>query len=555
MRSETGSGRRGQRTPEDASGETDTDAKKAPSAGTGGDERADGGLSQGGRWPALAVCLVGGFMTVLDISIVNVALPDIRSSLGASAGDLQWVLSGYALAFGLVLVPAGRLGDAHGRRMMFMIGLAMFTLTSALAGVATGPLWLIVARFAQGLASGTLNPQVAGLIQQLYRGAQRGRAFGLLGAVIGISTAIGPLLGGVLILAGGAADGWRWVFYVNVPIGLLALPAAWKLLPSARERDEAEEAEDGSEKRRSGNRNDAQDPPRSLDPVGIGLLGCAVIVLLVPLVEAQQWSGWAKWLLIPAALALLAGFVLWERRQSDPAVSLSLFSRRSFSLGTALALCYFGGFTALFFIFTLYLQNGLGRSALIAGLAITPFAAGSAVAAAVGGRLVERSGRTLVACGIAGVAVGLCGALIAVHAVSGPGVAWATAAPLLLAGVGSGLVIAPNQTITLSEVPVSEASTAAGVLQTAQRIGSAIGVAAVGAVFFGALPGGGQAAGGSSGGGSSGGSSGAGHGSSGSAQLWAGAFERGLTVIIALVGLSLVIALAYVLSERRTKRV
>jgi MFS family permease len=240
MRSETGS-RPGN--------DTGTDAR---SGGAESGDRAED-LKQGGRWPALAVCLVGGFMTVLDISIVNVALPDIRGSLGASAGDLQWVLSGYALAFGLVLVPAGRLGDAHGRRMMFMIGLAMFTLTSALAGVATGPLWLIIARFAQGLASGTLNPQVAGLIQQLYRGAQRGRAFGLLGAVIGISTAIGPLLGGALILAGGATDGWRWVFYVNVPIGLLALPAAWKLLPPARERDAAQDGKrdgDGARTRR-----------------------------------------------------------------------------------------------------------------------------------------------------------------------------------------------------------------------------------------------------------------------------------------------------------------
>jgi MFS family permease len=324
-------------------------------------EQRGGGRNEGqqerGRWPALAVCLVGGFMTVLDISIVNVALPSISSGLGASPGDLQWVLSGYALAFGLVLVPAGRLGDAHGRRMMFVLGLAIFTVTSALAGLATGPLWLICARFAQGLASGTLNPQVAGLIQQLYRGAARGRAFGLLGAVIGVSTAIGPLLGGALILAGGATDGWRWVFYVNVPIGLLALPAAWKLLPAARERD------------RHGAVGALQhDTRRGLDPLGIGLLGSGVVMLLVPLVEQQQWAGWGKWLMIPAGLALLAGFARWEARQRDPAVNPQLFTRRSFSLGTALALCYFAGFTALFFIFTLYLQNGLGRSALIAGL-------------------------------------------------------------------------------------------------------------------------------------------------------------------------------------------
>jgi EmrB/QacA subfamily drug resistance transporter len=485
------------------------------------------------RWPALAVCLVAGFMTVLDISIVNVALPSIRSGLGASADDLQWVLSGYALAFGLALVPAGRLGDAHGRRLLFMIGLAMFTLTSALAGVATGATWLIVARFAQGVASGTLNPQVAGLIQQLYRGAARGRAFGLLGAAIGVSTAIGPLLGGLLIEGGGTADGWRWVFYVNVPIGLLALPAARRLLPGPDERGEDEDEDE------------MRDAPKGLDPVGITLLGLAVVLLLVPLVEAQQWSGWLKWLLVPAAAVLLGAFVAWERRQRDPAVNLALFSRRSFSLGTTLALAYFAGFTALFFIFTLYLQNGLGSSALIAGIAITPFAVGSAVAAGMSGRLVEKSGRPLVAAGLAAVLVGLGGTLIAAHAVSGPGVAWATAAPLLLAGTGSGLVIAPNQTLTLSEVPVREASTAAGVLQTAQRIGSAIGVAAVGVVFFAALPGG---AGASSGGSASG------HGSAAAARMWSAAFERGVAVILSLVALALVIALADVLADRRDSR-
>ncbi|MBR7829112.1 MFS transporter [Actinospica sp. MGRD01-02] len=479
------------------------------------------------RRPALFVCLVGGFMTLLDVSIVNVALPSIRSGLNASADDLQWVLSGYALAFGLVLVPAGRLGDAHGRRLMFMVGLASFTLTSALAGVATGALWLIAARFAQGLASGTLSPQVAGLIQQLYRGAARGRAFGLLGAAIGISTAVGPLLGGLLIAAGGTADGWRWVFYVNVPIGLIALPAAWRLLPSQSERDEDE----------------VRDAPKGLDAVGIALLGSAVVLLLVPLVEAQQWSGWFKWLLIPVAFLLFAAFTAWERRQQEPAVNLRLFSRRSFSLGTALALAYFAGFTALFFIFTLYLQNGLGRSALIAGLAITPFAVGSAGAAAVGGRLVERAGRPLVAIGLVAVVVGLGGTLIAARAVAGPDVGWATAAPLLLAGIGSGLVIAPNQTITLSEVPVREASTAAGVLQTSQRIGSAIGVAAVGVVFFAALPGGGASAGSSG--------SGSRQPGTGAAQTWSTAFERGLTVIIVLVGVALLIALADVIAERR----
>src|SRR3954468_6651497 len=159
------------------------------------------------RWRALSVALVAGFMTLLDVSIVNVALPSIRDDLGLSPGGLQWVLSGYALTFGLLLVPAGRFGDARGGRNVFIAGLSVFTLASAAAGLATGAGWLIAARLVQGAAAGVVNPQVSGLIQQLFEPKERGRPFGLLGATIGISTAIGPLLGGVLIAVIGAEQG------------------------------------------------------------------------------------------------------------------------------------------------------------------------------------------------------------------------------------------------------------------------------------------------------------------------------------------------------------
>src|SRR3954466_11591459 len=181
------------------------------------------------RWHAMTVALVAGFMTLLDVSIVNVALPSIRDDLHLSSSELQWVLSGYALTFGLLLVPAGRFGDARGRRNAFIAGLAIFTLASAAAGLATGPLWRVVPRLVQGAAAGVVNPQVSGLIQQLFEPAERGGPFGPLGATIGVSTAVGPLLGGLLIAVFGAADGWRWIFYINVPIGLVAivLGARW----------------------------------------------------------------------------------------------------------------------------------------------------------------------------------------------------------------------------------------------------------------------------------------------------------------------------------------
>ncbi|WSR60804.1 MFS transporter [Streptomyces sp. NBC_01198] len=421
------------------------------------------------RWRALAVCLTASFMTLLDVSIVNVALPSIRTGIGASQSGLQWVLSGYALAFGLVLVPAGRLGDLRGRRSVFMVGLVVFTVASALAGAAQNEGWLVAARLVQGVAGGILVPQVSGFIQQMFRGAERGRAFGLLGATIGVSTAVGPLLGGLLIQLFGSHEGWRWVFYVNLPIGLVLLPLAHRVLPAPEPKDRTQGAR------------------THLDPVGVLLLGVATVVLLLPFVQEREWPGLQKWLLLPLALLLLGGFVAWERgygRRHDPLVDLALFRRRSYGLGTLLSLLYFAGFTSIFFVMTLFLQNGMHYSALEAGASITPFALGSGVAAAIGGRVVTRIGRPLVAVGLVMVVVGLLGTVLAVHLDSGRSVGLVTALPLLFAGVGSGLVISPNQTLTLSEVPVERAGSAGGVLQTAQRIGSAAGIAAVGSVFF-----------------------------------------------------------------------
>ncbi|WBB82284.1 MFS transporter [Micromonospora sp. WMMD882] len=461
------------------------------------------GLTGGGqrrRWPALAVGLVAAFMTLLDVSIVNVAVPSIERSLDATPSDLQWVLSGYALTFGLVLVPAGRLGDTRGRRDAFVVGIALFTATSAVAGLATSAGWLIAARLVQGAAAGLVNPQVTGLIQQLFRGPERGRPFGLLGATIGISTAIGPLLGGLLIAVGGPEHGWRWVFFVNVPVGVMAVVLGWRLLPTVPE----------------GGRR-----PRRLDPVGVLLLGAGVVLLLLPLVQREQWPGPAKWALVPVGLLALAAFGWWERRyarHAEPLFDLRLFRLRSYALGSLIALIYFGGFTALFFVFTLYLQIGLGYSALVAGLAITPFALGSAVASAVGGRIVDRYGRPLVTVGLATVVVGLGAVVLALRVLPDAPAPLVAALPLLVAGIGSGLVITPNQTLTLAQVPVPEAGSAAGMLQTGQRLGSAAGIAAVGALFFSSV-------------------------SAGGGDQWSAAFRRSLLLAAGIIALALVAAL------------
>ncbi len=449
-------------------------------------------------------------MTLLDVSIVNVALPSMQTGLGASAAELSWVVSGYALTFGLVLVPAGRLGDDRGRRRMFVAGLALFTVTSAAAGLATSPTWLVVTRLLQGAAGGLLNPQVVGFVQQLFRGRERGKAFGLLGAVIGISTAVGPLLGGLLLQWGGTADGWRWVFYVNVPIGVVALVLSFRLLPADSPAAEK----------------------RPLDPVGALLLGLGVVALMFPLVLAEQDVASAPWWLLGVAAVLLVGFVAWERRYRRttgyPLVDFALLRTRSYALGTTVGTFYFAGFTAIFFVLTLFFQQGLHYTPLEAGLVLTPFALGSAVTSAIGGRLVSRFGRPMVVIGTFVVAVGLAGTDVVLRLNLPSGIGWAVAGPLLLAGIGGGLVIAPNQTLTLEDVPPRDGGTAAGVLQTGQRIGTAIGIAVVGAVFFGQL--------------------------TASRGDWASAISRGLLGSVGFVVLALVVGLIDVITGRRRSR-
>jgi EmrB/QacA subfamily drug resistance transporter len=418
------------------------------------------------RWKALAVLLAAGFMTLLDVSIVNVALPSIEQGLHAEQNELQWIVSGYALALGLLLVPSGRFGDAHGRRPVFMVGVALFVVASAACALAPTSLALVAMRIVQGFAGGLLSPQISGLIQSLFRGEERGKAFGLFGTTIGVSTAVGPLTGGALIALFGAHDGWRAVFFVNLPIGAAILLLARRYLPSP---------------------SSAQRRPQALDPFGVLLLAAAILCILVPLIEQRSWDSPLRLALFPLAAALLVVWVLHERRYGrtrEPLVSLDLFRIRSYALGAPVGLIYFAGFVAVFFILTQYLQLGLNYPAWKSGLAATPFAIGGALVAPAGSRQVLRRGPKLVAFGLATVLVGMAGVWLAVGAHPGHDVGLWTALPLLIAGLGGGLVISPNLTLTLSKVPVERAGSAGGVLQTGQRIGSAAGIAVTGSVFY-----------------------------------------------------------------------
>jgi EmrB/QacA subfamily drug resistance transporter len=420
------------------------------------------------RWKALAVSLTAGFMGLLDVSIVNVALPSMQSGLHASSGGIRWVVSGYALAFGLVLVTGGRLGDAFGRRNMFLGALAAFVVTSALAGAAPNESTLVLARLAQGVAAGMLTPQNTGLIQDLFRGAERGRAFGVFGAVVGISTAVGPILGGVILAVFGAQDGWRWVFYVNVPIGVLAFALALRLLPR-------------SEKKQFRVRSE-------IDFAGIVLLAVAVLGVLLPVIESDEGGPARLWWMFVVALVFGFAFVRWERavvrRDRTPLLDTRLFTgTRGYAAGAAVGALYFCGFAGIWLVFAMFFQQGLGYTPLQSGLSVTPFALGSAVSAAVAGRLVPRFGRWLTVTGLSMVAAGLLVVALLAALVPPSSAGWAFALPLLFAGVGGGMVISPNTTLTLECVPVRMAGVAGGALQTGQRIGTAIGTAVLASVF------------------------------------------------------------------------
>jgi len=421
------------------------------------------------RWLALAVCCSALFMTLLDVSITNVALPSIGSSIDAGPALLQWVVSGYTLAFGLVPVLAGRLGDDHGRRRMFIIGTTGFVVTSALSGLSPDGGLLIASRILQGICGGLINPQVSGLVQQMFSGRDRGRAFGMIGSVVGIGTAVGPLVGGALIALGGPDLGWRLVFFVNVPIGVAVIVLARRLLPTDRPLGR-----------------------HRLDVIGAGILGLATFCVLVAAVEydAVQDARLA-WLAVPAS-ALAVVFFRREarltRQRADPLVDLRLFRVPSYTVGVLLALVFFCGVTGLPLVLALYYQQGLGYSALESGLGVTAFAIGSALAAPLAGRFVTRVGRPLVVLACLAFAVGAVLLGVVVAHLHGTDAAVALALPLFVMGIGSGAVITPNQTLSLADVDPVTGSTAGGVLQTAQRIGSAVGQAVVGAAFFAAIP-------------------------------------------------------------------
>lgn len=437
------------------------------------------------RWRILAVLLTAQFMSLVGISIVNVVLPAIQEGIGASPADLQWVLSGYALTFGVTLVAAGRIGDLVGRGPIFILGVMVFTLASAGAGLATEPSSLNIARFVQGAGSGLINPQVMGMMQQNFRGPELGKAYGFLGTVAGISVAIGPLLGGVLVTSLGSGIGWRWTFLVNVPIGLIAVVLALRWFPrplftrTGRGASEQRAAQGGPARR-----------SRDLDPLGGVLLGLGILALLLPFVQGRDAS-WVWWLL-PVSAAFIGLWVAWERayasRGRAPMVNLELFRIRSFTLGNVIGGLYYLGGTSVWVLVAIYTQQGQGFSALEAGLLGLPSALCAAISSHWAGLRVANYGRKIVIWGTVSalLGLGLSIAVIELHA-AGRLSLWWLLLTLAFMGIAQGTIISPNQTLTMVEVPVRQAGSAGGLTQTFQRIGTAIGIAVITAIFFAAL--------------------------------------------------------------------
>ena len=420
------------------------------------------------RWLALASVMTALFMVLLDISIVNVAIPAIRNNLHSNNADIQFVVAGYGLAYAVMLITGGRLGDIFGRKRLFMIGMTGFVVASALCGLAQTAIMLDLSRVAQGVMAALMYPQVLSVIQVSFPPHERARVFGLLGAVIGIATITGPLVGGLIIRDDLTGGSWRWIFLVNVPIGIVSLFAAYRVVSESR----------------------APHATR-LDIGGVLIATAGLLLLVYPLVEGQV-LGWPAWTFACMALSpfVLAAFVLYERRLPAtrfPLVQLSLFSIPAFRIGVLISAVFIAGIPAFFFTFSLTAQVGLAYSALNAGLTTIPWSMGSAFASAMSTRVAPRLGKWTIAVGCALLVIGVLGIQLTLQ-LRGINVTGFDLIPsFLVSGLGLGTVIAPLLTLILAGVPPRDAGSASGVLTTFQQLGGAIGVAVVGVVFFGML--------------------------------------------------------------------
>ena len=433
------------------------------------------------RWLAFAVVLTAAVMDLLDSTIAQVAAPAIRRDLGGSYAVIEWITAGYALAMAVGLLTGGRLGDLFGRRRMLLAGLAGFVVTSAACAAAANPGELIAARAAQGALGAVMLPQVFGLIRDLFAAHEMGKAFGVYGPVMGLSAMLGPIASGGLISLNVAGTGWRMIFLINVPVGVAALAAGARLLPAG-----ASGQHPAGEARAAG--------VARLDLPGMALAGAGMFLLVFPLVQGRE-LGWPLWILalLAASVPVLASFAWYQLRRSRACrprlIEPGIFAHRGYASGAVFSLVFVGSMGGIVLLFNVFLQAGLGFSPWHSAITTAPWAAGAFAGSAVGGMTMQALGRRVLLAGLIVEAAGLL-ALYAVLRGAGAGVtSLDLLAPMIIGGIGMGMVFVPLFDIVMAAVEPHEMGSASGVLQTVNSLGMSLGVAGLGAIFFGLLGG------------------------------------------------------------------
>jgi EmrB/QacA subfamily drug resistance transporter len=415
------------------------------------------------RWVVLAVVLVAEIMDLLDSTVITIAAPTVRADLGGGTSTMQWWAAGYTLAFGVLLIVGGRLGDMFGRRRVFVIGISGFTLASAACALAPSPDFLIAMRVLQGGFGALLIPQGLGMIKNVFPPKEMGGAFAAFGPVMGIAAIAGPILAGWLVDADLLGTGWRMIFLINVPLGLVGLVGALRFMPESRSPSKIR-----------------------LDPLGIVLVSTAALCLIYPLVQGRE-LGWPLWIfgVMAAGLALLGVFAVAERRtHGTPMIEPSLLRNRAYTSGLLMGIVFFAGFAGLLMVVSLFLQLGLHYSPEHTGLTLVPLSLGTAITAGGSFALIPRFGRKVLQAGLLIVVAGLIGLAATVSAAGAGVTTWNLLPSMFVLGLGLGFVFGPFFNIVLAGVSEHEVGSASGTLNAIQQLGNSIGVAALATIFF-----------------------------------------------------------------------
>lgn len=419
------------------------------------------------RWLALAILLVAGFMDLLDTTIVNVAIPSIRASLHTTFASVQWLIDGYLLAVAVLLITGGRLGDAYGRKRVFVYSVCSFGLMSLASGLAPTPGILVLARVLQGLSAAVMIPQILSVVQVNFPRDEQAKALALYSSVAGVAVMTGPLMAGVLLDV--FKFSWRSIFLINVPVCVIVAVAAVAIVPESR-----------------------SSRTERMDFVGVALISSALFALVFGIIEGRAF-GWPAWdiALIAASVPLALLFARWEnateRRGIAPLVPISLFRERAFSAGLIVVVVFFSGLVGFFLAFTIFLQIGLGFTPLQSALTTFPSSVGLVIAAQISNRLSRRLGRRLLSAGALVMAAAQAGLILTVHARGAHLTAWEVRPVIFVFGLGMGLILPSLADMIIAHVHERNAGAASGILNTGLQVGNAVGVALIGVILFSSL--------------------------------------------------------------------